>query len=90
MTGLPVRSVEVHIEGVRNTVRHAGADAAVIRTAAAGEALRITMDDNGIGFSRVSTPPWSIASRVAELGGEVRIVETPKPGAHLEIELPAE
>jgi signal transduction histidine kinase len=76
------------LEGVRNTVRHAGARAAVIRTAEAGDVTHITMDDDGIGFAGFTAPPWSIASRVAELGGEVRILDTPKEGAHLEIELP--
>lgn len=76
------------LEGIRNTVRHAEAGAGVIRTAEADGVIHITIDDDGVGFSEVTTPPWSIASRVAELGGEMRIVKAPGPGAHLEIELP--
>jgi signal transduction histidine kinase len=76
------------LEGIRNTVRHAEARAAVIRTVEADDVIHITIDDDGIGFCGVTTPPWSIASRVAELGGEMRIVEAPRTGAHLEIELP--
>jgi two-component system, NarL family, nitrate/nitrite sensor histidine kinase NarX len=76
------------LEGIRNTVRHADARAAAIRTVEAGDVIHITIDDDGVGFSGVTAPPWSIASRVAELGGEMRIVEAPRTGAHLEIELP--
>src|SRR5262249_7281734 len=76
------------LESMRNTVRHADARAAMIRTAEAGDVIHITIDDDGIGFAESTTPPWSIASRVAELEGEVRILDTPKTGAHLEIELP--
>lgn len=77
------------LEGIRNVIRHAGADAAMIRSVGDGDAVHITIDDDGVGFSSVRTPPWSIASRVAELGGEMRMVEKPRSGAHLEIELPA-
>jgi signal transduction histidine kinase len=78
------------LEGIRNTVRHAHAGAAAIRAVTTADALRITIEDDGVGFTRVGTVPWSIASRVAELGGQVRTAEWPKPGAHLEIDLPAE
>jgi signal transduction histidine kinase len=77
------------LEGIRNTVRHADARAAVIRTVEAGDAIRITLDDDGVGFAEAIAPPWAIASRVAELGGAMRIVEARGTGAHLEIELPA-
>jgi signal transduction histidine kinase len=76
------------LEGLRNTVRHAEAGAAVFRTAEAHDGIHITMDDDGIGLSQMAVPPWSIASRVAELGGELRIVGAPRSGAHLEIQVP--
>jgi signal transduction histidine kinase len=78
------------LEGIRNTLRHAGARAAAIRTVEANGVIHITMNDDGIGFAGITAPPWSIASRVAELGGEMRIVEAPNAGAHLEIDLPTE
>ncbi len=76
------------LEGIRNTIRHADARAAVIRTVETGNGIRITMGDDGVGFSGNTAPPWSIASRVAELEGEMRIVDAQRTGAHLEIELP--
>lgn len=77
------------LEGVRNTIQHANAEAARIRTTESGEAVRIAIDDDGVGFPEGSKPPWSISSRVAELGGETRMVPKPDCGACLEIELPA-
>jgi two-component system nitrate/nitrite sensor histidine kinase NarX len=78
------------LEGVRNTVRHAEARTAMIRIVEVHNAIHITIDDDGIGFSEITSRPWSIASRVAELGGEMRVVDAMRPGAHLDIELPAE
>lgn len=77
------------LEGVRNTIQHANAEAALIRTTETGAAVRIAIDDDGVGFPEGGEPPWSISSRVAELGGETRMVPKPDCGARLEIELPA-
>jgi signal transduction histidine kinase len=79
--------MHIMLEGLRNTRRHGGAHAATIDVAEDAGSVRITIDDDGVGFEHVSTPPWSIASRVAEWGGRLRIARE-RPGAHLEIELP--
>jgi signal transduction histidine kinase len=76
------------LEGLRNTRRHGRARAATIDVAEDVRAVRITIEDDGIGFRRATTPPWSIASRVAECGGRLVIAAPEKPGARLEIELP--
>ena len=78
------------LEGVRNIVRHAEAGASTIRIVEADDGTHVTIDDDGIGFSETTSPPWSMASRVAELGGKIRIVQETTTGAHLEIQLPAE
>jgi signal transduction histidine kinase len=80
--------LQIVLEGMRNTRRHGGAHAATIDVAEDVRMVRIAIDDDGIGFQRESTPPWSIASRVAECGGRLRIAAEGQPGAHLEIELP--
>jgi signal transduction histidine kinase len=49
--------------------------------------ISITIDDDGIGFGEQVTPPWTIASRVAEFGGRLA-VNSESAGAHLEISLP--
>jgi signal transduction histidine kinase len=51
------------------------------------EAINILLDDDGIGFEEPVTPPWTIASRVAEFGGRL-VVNSEAAGAHLEISLP--
>ena len=51
--------------------------------------MTITIDDDGRGFSAEAPPPWSIVSRVTELGGSLEIVHDETPGAHLAISLPA-
>jgi len=81
-------ALQIVLEGARNVGRHARADSAVITVDANAERLRITIDDDGIGFPAGATPPWSIASRAAELGGAVRLGGGDRAGGHLEVELP--
>jgi signal transduction histidine kinase len=81
--------VQIVLESVRNTQRHGQASAAEIKIQKAGEVIRIDFDDNGVGFKESDTPPWTIASRVAEFGGRLAIKADVPAGAHLEIELPA-
>lgn len=80
--------LQIALEGIRNTRRHAQAGAATIDVAEDVGTIRITIQDDGVGFEREATPPWSIASRVAEYGGRLAIAGAGQPGAHLEIELP--
>lgn len=80
-------ALQIVLEAARNVGRHAHAVSAVIAVETQGERVVITVDDDGIGFPAGATPPWSIASRAAELGGVVRVGETSGRGAHLEIEL---
>lgn len=80
--------LQIVLEGLRNTRRHGRARAATIDVAEDVGTVRITIQDDGVGFEREATPPWSIASRVAEYGGRLNIAGAGRPGAHLEIELP--
>ena len=81
--------LEIVLEGVRNSWQHGGAACAAISISTAGHLVRIAMDDDGVGFRNSEQPPWSIASRVAEYGGQLRIRGGERHGAHLEIEIPA-
>ena len=83
------QAILVILEGIRNTWQHGKAASAVVQVGETSEAIKITIDDDGAGFAGAKSPPWAIASRVAECGGSVRITETASPGAHLEIEIPA-
>jgi signal transduction histidine kinase len=79
--------LQIMIEGMRNAGRHGGARTADIFVSEAGERIMITIKDDGKGFPR-DNPPWAIASRVAEIGGRLRIAESDPPGGHLEVEMP--
>lgn len=83
------QAFQMMLEGVRNTRRHAQAGSASIRAVARGERLEIAIDDDGVGFGRVNAAPWSIAARVAELGGRCSLLVDGRPGAHLVIDVPA-
>lgn len=82
------QALQIVLEALRNTRKHARAQAATIDVAEDAGRLRIIIHDDGVGFEQAATPPWSIASRVAECGGHLAIAGAGRPGAHLEIELP--
>jgi len=82
-------ALQIMLEGARNVALHARADSAMITADASAETLLITVDDDGVGFPAGATPPWSIASRAAELGGKVSVGGGAQPGGHVAIELPA-
>ncbi len=79
----------IMLEGVRNISRHARARTARLGAHTDGAAhIHITLDDDGVGFADGASLPWSIASRVDECGGAVRVVRKAGQGAHLVIDLP--
>ena len=75
-------------EGVVNVRRHADAGSAAIRVRMDGPEVLISIDDDGIGLRPDARLPWSLSSRVSELGGVIRVARNDEPGAHLTIELP--
>jgi signal transduction histidine kinase len=77
----------IMLEGVRNARRHAGASTAAVAAHADPGRLQISIRDDGVGFPENRRAPWSIASRVAELGGDVQL-DDERPGARLLIEIP--
>ena len=81
-------ALQIVLEGARNVGLHARADSATIKADESAERVVITIDDDGIGFPAGAAPPWSIASRAAELGGEVRVGGDDRPGGHVEVQLP--
>jgi signal transduction histidine kinase len=77
-------------EGVLNVRRHADAASAAIRVHMDGPEVLINIDDDGVGLRRNAQLPWSLSSRVTELGGVIKVARNDGPGAHLTIELPQE
>jgi len=79
--------LQIALEGIRNTLRHSQASAGEISVQQNGQTIDMTLDDDGIGFGDTNAAPWTIASRVSELGGSLSVTSRPS-GAHLEISLP--
>jgi signal transduction histidine kinase len=77
--------LQIMLEGARNIRRHAFARTASIEATTEGGELRIHIDDDGLGFGEASRPPWSIASRVDQLGGRIQVDAGRSTGAHLAI-----
>ena len=75
-------------EGITNVRRHANAANARIEATTDRGRVAIAIEDDGRGFESDATPPWSMVSRVTELGGSLQIVRNHAPGAHLAISLP--
>lgn len=81
-------ALQIMAEGARNIGRHAQARSAVISASTNDGRVVIRIDDDGVGFAEGATPPWSISSRAAELGGSVRLGEGGEAGAHVVVDLP--
>jgi signal transduction histidine kinase len=73
-------------EGLSNVRRHACARTASIDIEGNPAGVRISLDDDGVGCG--GAMPWSIASRVKEIGGAVEIAADHRPGAHVLITVP--
>jgi signal transduction histidine kinase len=82
-------TLQIVLEGMRNARQHGRPRMVAVNVEGLDDIIRITIDDDGIGFAEPGSPPWSIASRVAELRGELRMIATGDAGAHLQIDLPA-
>lgn len=87
---LPIveHALQIMLEGARNVSRHARARSAAIDVAVADGRVTVFIADDGVGFPADAAPPWSIASRAAEVGGQVRIRQDAGKGGRLVVELP--
>ncbi len=68
-------------------MKHARASRVSISLVRKPHSVSAVIEDDGVGFHG-DNPPWSIASRVKEIGGRIQIVADQRPGAHLMITLP--
>ncbi|MDX2168446.1 MAG: histidine kinase [Deltaproteobacteria bacterium] len=73
-------------EAVSNILRHAGARHARLEIRGDEQAVRLLIADDGVGFVG-DQPPWTIASRVREAGGQLEVGSAPS-GTRLQITLP--
>ena len=87
--GLLVEQImQIMLEGIRNAHQNGQARSGEVSVVEESDGIRITIDDDGIGFDVSAAPPWTIASRVAECGGLLRLNRGTLPGAHIEIVMP--
>jgi signal transduction histidine kinase len=78
--------LQIMLEGLRNARRHGMPQCVTIQVNGLENRLRVTIDDDGVGFPEAGNPPWAIASRVAELGGH--LIVNRNGVTRLEIEMP--
>lgn len=81
-------------EAVTNSVRHAAATTVTISLATAGDDLVAVVEDNGVGFSEVSSSPGhlgleSMTGRTARLGGRLEI-DASATGTTVRVTVPLE
>jgi signal transduction histidine kinase len=79
--------LQIAREGISNVRRHARARTAKIEIRTEQSQVHVSIEDDGVGF-QVDATPWSIASRVREIGGRIQIVAAEGRGAHLLITVP--
>ena len=87
-------------ELVINAAKHAQADSVSVKMESSGRVLRITVEDKGIGFGPASTGSlpdrsggfglFSIAERMADLGGSLELVAAPGKGCKATLVVPFE
>ncbi len=75
-------------EAVSNIRKHAEATAAQISVASFGDDIQINISDDGVGMPP-NASPWSIVSRVHQLGGAIEIPRHQGTGARMSILLPS-
>ena len=96
--GLGEQVVRIVGEGLFNAARHSNASELEARAAADPTGVRISIADNGSGFSfrgtydlneltRMKAGPVSLKGRVAGLGGDL-LIESTNSGSRLDIRLP--
>ncbi len=84
-------------EMLRNVVKHAKVDAAAVKIRGDRTRLLVEVRDDGRGFDwhpdHLANPRrglglWSIANRIAEVGGQLSVESAPGRGARLTLEIP--
>ncbi|MDF2190339.1 two-component regulator propeller domain-containing protein [Paraflavitalea sp. CAU 1676] len=79
-------------EAVNNAVKHSHCTALHIELTKVNNRLRMTLRDNGVGFTKTTVLPGNglnnIETRVAECNGTLRIETGPQQGTTVELEIP--
>lgn len=76
-------------QGIYDVQQHAAAARALVQVRQDDSTIAIDIEDDGVGFPSGAPPPWSISSRVANLGGSLVVQpKTATGGAHFSIRVP--
>ncbi len=79
-------------EALANVVRHAQATKVRVQLTADGQAVRLMVQDNGVGFEVERTPPGmglsGIRERTLAVGGTLAICSVPGQGTTVEVRVP--
>jgi signal transduction histidine kinase len=84
-------------EALTNVSKHARASQVVIRAESLGEAICLTIADNGVGFkidalrSKTGEPGWGLMTmreRAEAMGGQLRVESSPGKGTQVIVEVP--
>jgi signal transduction histidine kinase len=81
--------LHIMLESTRNVLRHARARTAMISARTVAGGVIVAIEDDGVGLPAGVDPPWSIASRAAECGGEVTLGPQFEGGARLWVKVPS-
>jgi signal transduction histidine kinase len=91
--------VETHLfritqEALTNVARHSGATTVRIRLHAAGERIRLSITDNGVGFSPDARQARGLGlvgmrARAQQVGGTLKIESEATGGVRIEVNVPA-
>ncbi len=81
--------LQITRESLSNVRRHSAARSALVSAGVRDSQVDIVIEDDGVGLETPS-PPWSIASRVEEVGGSLRLESGPREGFRMTITLPQE
>ena len=84
---LAERILKIALEGISNARKHSRARAVEITATQDADEVAIAISDDGVGFPQPRTPPWTIASHVAESGGRLNI--SGDGSTRLEVALPS-
>ncbi|MFJ9582352.1 sensor histidine kinase [Streptomyces acidicola] len=86
--------VDATREALANVLRHAGTERAVVRAELSGNAVLVSVLDNGTGFDPSAVPGGglglrsSVRDRVTGVGGRVQVESAPGTGTYVEMRVP--
>ena len=78
-------------EAVHNVIKHAGATEVTFSAEFSGQTLKLSVQDNGLGFLPAAVPPGhglkNMKKRLADLGGDCVVVSRPGGGTSVQFNL---